>query len=162
MTRPIYCRHSFACSPERFWEIYWDPEFNTELRETIGLRELTLLSEEHFDDRIERVVRTVPDRELPAAVRRVARGAGPGYNETRIWWKERRLMQWSVVSDLMPDRVRCSGYLRALEEDGGCYRELDGSVGVSVMGIGGVLERTIAADVVAGFETSAALVRRWL
>ena len=113
MTQRIHCRHSFACTTERFWEVYWDPEFNRQLREHIGLRELTLLSEEHYEDRIERVIRTVPDREMPAAVRRVAGGAGPGYNELRVWWKDRRVMQWSVTPDLMPERIRCTGFLRA-------------------------------------------------
>ena len=152
--------HELPCSPERFWEIYHSEELRAAQSKEQKLREFTLVKSEEHDDRAVTVFRIHPDRDMPSAVRRVFPGATAAFIEERIFWKKERYIQWNVTPMALQDRARCTGTLKVTATPNGCRRVIDGSIAVSVFGIGALIERAVARNVQDSFDCSADLFRK--
>ena len=75
MTQTIHATQKLACTPEQFWEMYFDPAFTERLVATLDLKDLRELDFVDHEDRWVRTMWVEPNRDLPAAVRKVAKDA---------------------------------------------------------------------------------------
>ncbi|MBT3220234.1 MAG: DUF2505 domain-containing protein [Proteobacteria bacterium] len=156
----ISATHELPCSPERFWEIYHSEELREAQTKVQRLREYTLVKSDDHDDRTVHVYRIHPDRDMPSAVRRVIPSATAAFIEERIFYKKDRYIQWNVTPLALPDRAQCTGTLKVTATATGCRRIIDGSIKISVFGVGGLIERAVGKNVQDGFDCSADLFRK--
>ena len=65
---------------------------------------------------------------------------------------------WKVLSDVLSDKVKCSGTSRVELLPDGCERIIEGSIEVSVFMVGGAIEKHILSELERGYDRAAALI----
>lgn len=157
----LYVRHEFDCSPERFWEMYWDEAFDSELRaESAVQREL--LEERTEGDVLVRRVRFTPERELPSAAAALLGAKKLVYEQENRWDKRASTLHWRVIPTILPGKLDAKGTFRVNKTDTGCEQVVEGNITVNVMLVGGQIEKAIVAEVEKSYDKTAAVCRRWL
>ena len=69
---------------------------------------------------------------------------------------------WRVVSDIMPDKVRCAGTSKVGAVDGGCERVMAGRIDVDIFMVGSQIEKHILKELQSGYDRAADIMSRML
>ena len=157
----IEVRHRFDCTPERYWEMYWHPEFDQMLnkRSTVT-REVV---DENDDGTVlYRRLRFTPDRELPRAASRILGSTKLVYEQDNYLDRARGVMTWEVLPSVLPGKVNAKGSFAVSAVPGGCELAVVGEVQVKLRFIGGMVEQTIVDSVKQSYEMMAEISREWL
>lgn len=157
----LHVRNAFDCTPERFWEMYWDEAFDAMLRQESKV-EREVLSERTEGDVVIRRVRFTPDRELPAAAAAVLGAKKLVYEQENRWDQSSGIMHWEVIPTIMPGKLEAKGTFRVVPTERGCEQVVDGTILVNVRFIGGQIEKAVVAEVEKSYEKTAAASREWL
>lgn len=158
----IYASHHLPCSVETFWRLYFDDEYKEALDREMDLAEHVILEDVPRGDRRFIRARLTPNREIPKAVQKVFRSATLSYVEERLYDADRSRIDWTALHDMLGKRFRCSGQFSVQPEGDGSRRILDGSIEVKILGVGRLIEKTIASDVERTYDVSARFIGRWL
>ena len=161
MTVELSVKHDLPCTPERFWEIYWDVGFQQKLAQVVRLKEHTVVSDEDSVTCRTASVFISPQREFPSVVRRVVKNATAAFVEDRRWVKAESCVYWNVRPQALEGRANCQGTLRVTATATGCERLIEGEVTVRLMGVGGLVERLVASNVTESLNASAGLIAAW-
>ncbi len=63
--------HEFACTPERFWRLFFDPEFNAALyRDGLRVEGYAVLASRETEEEIQRTITGRPQLKIPAAAQK--------------------------------------------------------------------------------------------
>lgn len=152
----------FDTDPGTYWEVFWDERFNEEQAARLRLRERQVTERVEDDSSLRRVVRVVPERDLPAAMRRVVPG-GLAYTEHDHWDKRSGVLRIRVEFPGLGDRFRLDSTYRLTPlGPGRLRREYAGEIEVRVPLIGGQIEKLVVADMERSYAQAAALMREWL
>jgi hypothetical protein len=148
----------FDCSPETFWNAFWDPEFNRKLYlEALGFREIEIL--EQTD--VTRRMRAVPKLDMPGPLVKVL-GDRFGYEERGKLDRARGEWRWSTIPNALGDKIRTEGVLRIVSDGSGCRRLDEVTIEAKVFGIGGLIESTAEKQLRASWEKEAVFTKSWL
>jgi len=145
------------CSAERFWELFFDPEFSREMI-VDGLGFASCEIDPVLDEGAwrKRTMRVQPKLDVPAAV---AKLLGPRLGYTEHGKLDTRTQHWSydIVLSVLSDRIRMGGKVR-IESTGPnrCVRHSDLWVDVRILGVGGLVERAAEHNMRDGWNRSAA------
>ncbi|MEK6607451.1 MAG: DUF2505 domain-containing protein [Myxococcota bacterium] len=158
--------HEFDCDVERYWRTFFDEEYNRALYRELKMRDRTVLEHvsEGGGETIRRVVRVVPDVELPSLVRKIV-GESVAYVERSTWSRARSALDVTVELDApgMRDRFELRGvYAVAPSGPGRVRRDFHAVLSVRVPIVGGQVEKQIAEQTRKSYETTAVFTRRWL
>jgi hypothetical protein len=157
----LYVRHEFDCSPERFWELYWDEAFDEALQRGAAVQR-EVLEERNDGDVLVRRVRFTPDRELPGAVATLLGAKKLVYESENRWDKKTSTMHWKILPTILPGKIDAKGVFRVNPTSRGCEQVVDGNIDVNVMFIGGQIEKAVVGEVEKSYDKTAALTREWL
>jgi Protein of unknown function (DUF2505) len=158
----IYASHHLPCTPETFWRLYFDDAYREALDREIGLAEHVILSDEPRGDKRFIRARLTPRREVPRAVQKMVKSATLGYVEERLYDADRSRIDWTALHGALGRRFHCQGLFRVEREGDGSRRVLEGEIRVSILGVGKLIEKTIASDVEGTYDVSARFIARWL
>ena len=153
-------RHTFPCTLDVFWQMFWDDDYDRMLSESAGVTRTTLWDREEGDGRIWRM-RFTPDQELPAVMAR-AIGTNKLIYEQESRLDADRVLHWDVFPAVVPDKVTARGTMKALEGRGGVDRIVDGEITVRIPLVGGRIEKAIHKSVMDSYERAAEVTLRWL
>jgi hypothetical protein len=153
-------RHTFPCSVEVFWQMFWDEDYDRRLGEAAGVSRETLW------DRTEDGVRTwrmrfTPHQELPAMVAS-ALGTKRLVYEQESRLDAARVLGWEVFPAVWADKVTARGTMRASVVPGGVERVVEGDITVRVALVGGQIEKQIHKSVLDSYERAYEVSLRWL
>jgi hypothetical protein len=154
-------RHAFDCTPETFWELYWDEAFDEALRADAGVQR-ELLEEREEDGVLFRRLRFTPDRELPAAAAALLGTKKLVYEQENRWDRATSTMHWRVVPTILPGKLDAQGTFRVETTPSGCEQVVEGDIIVNVRFIGGQIEKHVVGEVEKSYEKTAATCREWL
>lgn len=154
--------HTFACTPDEFWKIFWDPSYDARLSKLAeskgnGVVREVLSDREEGGKRFLRY-RFTPKKTLPAAIAAVAGTDRLVYEQENVFDRASGLLTWRVLPALVPDKVTAQGTFRVLPKGEGCERVVDGTIEVRVTFIGGRIEQAIVTDVTAAYEAATAVM----
>lgn len=155
-------RHTFACTPQRFWEMYWDDALDEMMRESSKLqRELV---EERTEGEIAvRRLRFIPDKELPAAAARLVGAKKLIYEQENRYDAARGVLDWRMLPTVLSGKLDAAGSLRVEPRgEADCEQVVTGDIRVNVPFIGGQIERAVLAEVQRGWDRAAETYRAWL
>jgi hypothetical protein len=157
----LAARHTFPVSPERLWEIYWDPAFEDRLKQGSTVQRDVL---EHRDEGnvVYRRVRITPQKELPAPAAAIVGTKKLVYEQETRFDKSKGIVQWQVVPSFLPDKLDAKGQLRVEPAPGGCAIVIDGTIDVKVRFVGGQIEKAVVAEVEKSYDRLATEIRRWI
>jgi hypothetical protein len=157
----LLVRHTFDCTPERFWQMYWDPEFDAMMRRNAAVQR-ELLEERREGDVVVRRLRITPERELPAAASALVGAKKLVYEQENRWDERNNVLHWRVIPTVLPGKLDAHGNFRVNAVPGGCEQVVEGEINVNVRFVGGQIEKFVVAEVEKSYEKTAATSREWL
>ncbi|MCA9580427.1 MAG: DUF2505 domain-containing protein [Myxococcales bacterium] len=158
-------RHTFHTDPDTFWEkVFFDEEYNRRLYlEALNFRGFEQLALERSEDgRVTRAVRTVPQDEAPAAVKKVL-GGEFFYREEGSFDPEKKIWSYRVIPSQMASKVDIHGEYW-LEDKGGGKSERICTVdlNVKVPFVGKVAEGFIEGQTRRSYDLAETFTNRFL
>ena len=152
--------HSFPCSVDVFWQMFWDPAYDEMLSSSAAITKEILWDREEGGDRVWRM-RFIPDRELPAMVAKAV-GATKLVYEQESRLTSDGVLHWEVFPTVVPDKVTAKGTMRVSASGDGITRVVDGEIKVRIPLVGGRIEKQIHQSVVESYDRAAEVRRQWL
>ncbi|MFT5587768.1 MAG: hypothetical protein ACI9VR_005381 [Cognaticolwellia sp.] len=158
----MHISHRFDCSAQRLWDLVLDADYQAAVDTQSGLSR-ELISERKSARELIRKIRFTPDKTLPPAMARAVGRDKMSYVQEQRWKLSELKMFWTVVPDVMGDRVRSKGdfQLRAVGAEQ-VERIVSGEITASIPLMGGRVEKMVVADIEKGYERTAELTRSWL
>lgn len=157
----LHVRHAFECTPDEFWDMYWDEAFDQALTSQSNvLREV--ISERTEGDVVVRRLRFTPERDLPRPVAKLLGSNKLVYEQENRWDQAKSTMTWEVIPTLLPGKLSAKGTFEVRTTPTGCEQIVDGDIEVNVRFIGGQIEKAIVDEVRKSYERTASESRRWL
>lgn len=155
--------HDFrAPSIASFWRCYFDPEHNAELDERTGIARRAVVLEREEGGVLERAIKLTPARNLPAWLRRIARGDLSYVEKSRFHRQENRI-EYKIVPSLLAERISLTAiYTVEMVEPGLVRRAYDGDIVARVPVVGRRIERAVIAEMESSFEKAAGVTQGWL
>jgi hypothetical protein len=155
----------FATTPQRYWEVFFDEEYNRGLFAALKVgREVLELRREGEGEALEvwRKLRLTPQREVPAALQRFIKGA-IAYVEDNHFRARTNAMSVVTTPSLLAESIITRGTYR-LEVAGprAVRRIWDGEVTVKIPLVGSKAEKILIDEVTASYKTTTDFTRRWL
>lgn len=148
-------------SLQDYERLYFDEAFNAALCAHVKLdRELVEL--ERAGDRLVRAVKVAPDREIPAPAAKVFGGSRIEYTEHLEYTFGQYKGVWRTVPSLLTDKIDSRGTFGFEAVADGVRRTVEGEIKVKILGIGGIAERFIVADVEKSYDNAYAFTQSWI
>ncbi len=147
----------FACSPETYWSRSRGPEFEAALATAADVH-----------------VEALPPRGVVQRTRVTQNQPMPGVAQKALGIERFRYVQevesddsafltrWTIVPDVMTDRVTCRGESRVRASAEGCERVITGTIEVRMALVGGTIEKHIAEQVQRGYQKAEPVIRRYV
>src|SRR5262249_25807392 len=105
--------HEIKCGVQRFWDLFFDREYNDKLYlSTLGFPEFKLLEQRETETGFVRKAAGQPKMDMPAPI---AKLLGPGfrYVEEGTFDKAKGVYRWKLTPSSLADKMRNEGVLRA-------------------------------------------------
>ena len=154
-------QHTFDCTPEEFWEMYWDEAYDEMLTaDSDVVREI--VSEREEDGIIVRRLRFTPNKELPRAFAKLLGTNKLVYEQENRWNRTASTMTWEVIPTVLPGKLTARGTFSVQPHGSGCIQTVDGDISVNVRFIGGQIEKGVVEEVRKTYERTGRLTRDFL
>jgi hypothetical protein len=155
----------FEATPQRYWEVFFDEEYNRRLFEALRVgREVLEVRRAGEGDALEihRKQRLTPQREVPALLQKFIKGA-VAYVEDNHFRARTNAMSVVTTPSFMAESIVTRGTYR-LEVAGprAVTRIWDGEVTVKIPLVGPRAEKLLVDEVTASYRTTTDFTRRWL
>ena len=145
------------------WELFFSDAFNIEMYEG-GLGFPSCKIPEQTDDgkTLHRRMVCTPKIDMPKALAKVV-GDRVGYEEIGDWVRSAGEWRWKLVLAAFGDKVRITGTMKLVPHGNGhCMRKVEFELEANIFGIGGMVEKTSAQNVLEGWNTSAKWINGYL
>ena len=153
--------HHYPCTPEVFWEMFWDDDYDQRLSEGTAVTRQLIEEWEEDGQRCWRM-RFIPDRELPRPVAKLLGSDKLVYDQKNRLDEANNTLHWEVIPTVLADKVVARGRMFVVPNDGGCDRVVKGEVTVNVPLVGGRIEKTILANVAESYDRAVEAALEWL
>ena len=155
----------FDVDVEGFWAMFFSDEYNDALWPAIDVErtQAEFRREGEGDDEvIHRVVDLVPQRDVPAALKKIVKGA-IGYQERNVFRRRDNTMEVVTIPTFFSDRFESTGTFKVVPAgEGRCRRVYAGKVACSVPLVGRKVERIVVDEVEQSYTRSTAFTRKWI
>lgn len=154
-------RHTYPCSAETFWKMYWDDRFD-ELLQANATVDREILEQTDSGDQLLRRMRFTPHAELPSAIATMAGAKKFIWNQENRWFKSDARVTWKVIPELMTDRIKAEGWFTVKDVAGGCEMHVQGEIAVKVRFIGSKIEGQVMSQVSTGYDRMLEAGKTWI
>lgn len=162
----LQVRHTFACTPDEFWTMFWDPSYDARLHKLAQGKgaEVTreVLSEREEGGKRYIRYRFTPKKTLPPAIAAVAGTDRLVYEQDNVFDRASSVLTWRVIPALLPDKITAQGTFRVVPSGAGCERLVDGQIEVRITFIGGRVEQAIVNDVTGAYEVATTVMNEMI
>jgi hypothetical protein len=154
--------HEQNCTPEKFWEVFFDDAYNKAIYKHVGTKERQFLDMQDQGDIKTWVLRVFPERDLPDFVKKLVKG-DLGYIEHATMYKARNRIESRIEPTLFKDKTKINS-VYTLESIGPnkVRRTMEGDVDVSFPLVGKKVEGIIVADLEKAYQAIADFTNEWL
>lgn len=151
-------RHDIECSPERFWELFFDVDLQKSIFAALEFPKWEVIETRETEKEIVRIVSAIPKLDAPAAVTKLL-GSGFGYTEEGRFDRASKVHRFVVKPSTLADKLKNEGTVRAEPRgEGKCTRIVDVVIEAKIFGIGGMLEKMTEKTYREGWAKSAELI----
>lgn len=153
--------HDFDTDPKDFWDIFFDEEYNVELYRRLKMRERRVVEQKDDGETLLRTVQLTPDKEVPSFVRSLINDLS--YTERNVYRRSRSEMEVVIEPAMMKNKFDFKAiYAVRPLGPGRCRRSFEGDAKVSVMLVGGKIEKFMIDEVRESYETATVVTREWI
>jgi hypothetical protein len=150
----------FDCTPDEFWAVFFDEEYNTELYRRLKSRRTVVRSDDQ-GDRVDREIKIELGHSVPGFVEKLL--SGPlGYIERSTFHKTRKKLDVRVDVPVAGGRVAITGDFDVAAVGAKTRRRWAGDIAVKVPLVGGKVESILVDNMVKDYETASAVTRDWI
>ena len=155
--------HTINCNVERFWKVFLDKEFNTELYgKVLGFPDFQITSQVDDETSVTRKVSAQPKMEVPGALQKLI-GAGFRYTEEGSMKKSEGVWRWKMTPSTLADKLFTSGVVRVeAAGDNKVRRVAEITIEAKIFGLGGLIESTTEKQMRDGWDKSAVFMNQYL
>ncbi|EDM78949.1 SsrA-binding protein [Plesiocystis pacifica SIR-1] len=155
--------HEINCTPERMWELFFDDQYNIDQYVgSLGFTKCEILDKQDDGEVLRRRMECIPKIDMPRAIQKVV-GDRTGYIESGEWTRSTGEWRWSLNLFAFGEKLRVGGTMRLEPLPGGrCKRVTPFEVEAKVFGIGKIVEKTSADNIVKGWNDSAAFANQYV
>jgi hypothetical protein len=157
----LQARHAFDCTPARFWEMYWDDDFDAMLM-TGATFTRELLEDTESNGVRTRRVRITPHQELPSAAAAILGTSKLVYDQENRFDLAKSEVAWRVIPTILPGKLDANGRFQVVATPRGCEQVVDGDITVNVRFVGGRIESAVIGEVEKSYSRTAEVSRAWL
>jgi hypothetical protein len=147
----------FSCAPEVYWARSRGAEFEAAVAKEAEVQVETLPPRGAVERT--RVTQLAP---LPAMAQKAMGVERFRYVQEVESDEPRFATKWSIVPDVMTDRVTCRGESHVRAAAGGCERVIRGTIEVRLPLVGGAIEKHIAEQIQRGYTRAEPVIRRFV
>jgi len=140
----VTLEYQMPCPPDRFWALYFDPDYTTRLhREALGSTSVEIV-EQHGDleSGLERTLRYGQRPDAPGPVKRIF-GDEIVSTEVAAFDPGTQTSTFTLTPGTMADKTDIHGSIRVEADGGGCRQTFTLEAKVRIFGAGPVVERFI-------------------
>jgi len=155
--------HDIRCSAQKFWDLFFDREYNDKLYlGALGFPEFKLLEQRETETGFVRKAAGQPNMDMPAPIAKLL-GSGFRYVEEGTYDKAKGVYRWKMTPSSLADKMRNEGVLRVEPiSDDRCKRIVELTIEAKIFGVGGLLEKTAEKSMRDGWEKSAVFLNDWV
>jgi hypothetical protein len=154
--------HDQNCDPARFWEVFFDEDYNRALYKYVGTKERQFLEMHDHGDKKTWVLRVFPERDLPEWVKKLIKG-DLGYIEHAVMDKAKNRIESRIEPTLFKDKTKINAvYSIEALGPGKVRRTFEGDVEVGIALIGRKVESLIVSDMEKAYQSIADFTNEWL
>ena len=155
--------HDLRCSKERFWKLFFDPDFTREMiLDGLDFATCEIEPIKASNGIRRRAMEVKPKLDLPAAVKKLL-GPKLGYREEATFDEATEEWRYTIHLNMLGDRIKLGGKM-TIEEGTAqrCRRHSDLWVEARIFGLGGVVEKAAEKNMRDGWNKSATWINGWL
>ncbi len=150
----VRCEHTFDCTPEVFWKVFFDDVVMDEIMLKVGVKDRKVQQDEMKGDIRHRRVRERPERDLPGPVAKLT-GGDLSYTEVQRFDEKRSHLDFDIEPAVMKDKTKVHGTIKVVAEgQNRCRRIMNATVKVDVFMVGGMVADFIAKQIKDGYDQS--------
>lgn len=156
-------RHPLNCTPQRHWELFFDPEWTrTLIIDGLGFSTCDVRPVREQGDERHREMTVTPKLDVPAAVAKLL-GPKLGYTERGTFHVAKERWTYQLVLNVLSEKIRMGGEV-TVEPLGNdrCTRISKMWVEVKIFGVGGMVEKAAEKNMRDGWDRSAHWINGWL
>lgn len=155
--------HEINCNAERFWQLFFDKEFNDKLyREVLGFPKYEVLKHEETATQITHKVMGQPKLNLPGPVAKLL-GANFIYTEEGSFDRATSRWTWKMTPSALADKMRNEGALRVEPIGADKVRRIaEITIEAKIFGVGGMIESSAEKQLREGWDDSAKFLNKYL
>lgn len=156
-------RHELRCTPDRHWELFFDPDWTRELiLGGLGFSKCEVGELDKAGDITTRQMRVEPKIDVPGPVARLL-GPRLGYTEKGRFEETARKWTYQLVLSVLADKIRLGGEVTVEPQgDDRCTRVSNLWMEARIPLIGKLVEKAAEKNMRKGWDDSAAWINRWL
>ena len=153
--------HDFDIDAKAYWDLFFSEDYNKDLYAELKMKEHKILEQREEGGKLFRSVKITPQKEVPAVFRAVI--SDMSYTERDVFHRDRSSMDVIIEPALMRDRFDMKGvYSVKSTGEGKCKRTFEGDVKVSVMLLGGKIEKYMIDEMRASYDIATRVTRKWI
>jgi len=153
--------HDFDLEPKDYWDLFLSDEFNVELYQRLKMKKREVLEKKDEGNLMRRVQRFTPSTEMPAMIQSLV--SDISYTEINELRRDKSEMTVVIEPAMMKNKFDFKAlYSVKPLAPGKCRRAFEGDVKVSVMLVGGQMEKFMVDQMATAYDTAAKLTREWI
>lgn len=156
--------HEFDIDPKGYWEIFFDDAYNVELYKRTKIKNRNIVSQTDDGKVLRRTQRLTPDQELPGFIKSIINDVT--YTEHDIFHRERSEMEVVIEPAMMKNKFDFRAIYSVkpvgAEGSGKCRRVFEGDSKVSVMLVGGQIEKYMIDEMRKSYDEAAKVTAEFI
>ena len=154
--------HTFrGISLETYEKLYFDEPFNVALCEAVKLAR-SVIKLENDDKTFHRIVKVGPDRDIPKPVAKVLKADRIEYEEHNTYTFGTYKGEWKTIPMMLANKVKSAGTYSFTQKGDDVLRIVEGDIDIKILGVGGMIEKFICADVERSYDDAARFTQQWI
>ena len=155
-------RQLYPCTPDQYWEMYWDEDFDAKLQEGSTV-DRVVLTQTETDGILTRRLRFTPQADLPGPVAAIIGSPKLVWEQINKWSRPTGVLSFEVLPTFITaDKFSARGTFAVKAAPGGCAVEIDGDIEVRVRFIGGRIEAEVVKQIEDGYAQQKRVSDAWL
>jgi Protein of unknown function (DUF2505) len=133
-------RHEIECSPERFWELFFDDALQKRIYSELGFPRWDVIEVKQTETEIQRTVKAIPKLDAPGPIAKLL-GANFGYTENGRFDRASKVYRFVITPSALADKLRNEGSVKVEPHGSGCVRIVEITAEAKIFGVGGAIEK---------------------
>ncbi len=155
--------HEFACTPERFWRLFFDPGFNAALyRDALRVVDYAVHTSRETDAELRRTITGRPELRLPAAAQKIV-GDRLTFTEDGRFDRAAQIWRASLTTSTFGDKVQSTTTIRVEPAGPTAIRRVgELEIAAKIFGVGGLVEGSMESSVRESWDAASRFTAEWL